>query len=431
MKLLLRETAHDLDALALDLVVSGESLSFPDRMAELDRFSATIATLEAQGADPEILRAARLTRARVGLALSKLAGLPALLASEETAAKALAGVDMRAFAPPLRVSLAPIRRALRLSSPVFRHAVRLSLALGCGYALTETVPALEHGNWILLTIAVIMRASYAATRQRRDQRLVGTLLGCGAAGALLWIGSPGLLLAAQLLAVAVAHAYVKIDYRLTSFAASIMALLGLHLLAPTQAPLVAARLVDTVVGAGVAFLFAFVLPHWERHSAPGLAKGFLRALAVYADRALRWDASEQDYRLARKELMEGFSALGESAARMRADPQSQRDIWPHYSALIAAAYVAAAQIVTVRLMIRQRRNELDGKASRALLDDTRRGALAELDSAGPRAERRLPQAPDDAAPVFWALLQRCDEVLREARNLRHLVEKDWTPDASP
>ncbi len=431
MNLLLRETAHDLDALALELVVRGESLTFPDRAAELDRFSQTIAALEARGgADPQVLRAARLTRARVGMALSKLAGLPALVASGEAAAKALTGVDMRAFAPSLRISPGSIRRALRLSSPVFRHAARLSLALGCGYALTETVPGLKHGNWILLTIAVIMRASYAATRQRRDQRLVGTLLGCGAAGALLWTGSTGVLLAVQILAIAVAHAYVKIDYRLTSFAASVMALLGLHLLDPAQAPLVGARLVDTVIGAGVAFLFAFLLPEWERQSAPALATGFLRALGVYADRALRWDVSEQDYRLARKDLMEAFSALGESAARMRADPRSQREIWPHYSAVIAAAYVAAAQIVTVRLMIRQRRDELDPRLSRALLDDTRRGALAELDIAGPRAERRLPRAPDHAAPVFLALLQRCDEVLREARRLRRLVEKDWGTEAS-
>jgi uncharacterized membrane protein YccC len=425
MNRLLRETARDLDALALELVMRGESLTFPDHTAELDRFSQTIAALEAQHADPQVLRAARLTRARVGMALSKLAGLPALVASEKAAAKALTGVEMRAFAPPLRVSLGSIRRALSLSSPVFRHAARLSLALGCGYVLTETVPGLKHGNWILLTIAVIMRASYAATRQRRDQRLVGTLLGCGAAGALLWTGSTGLLLAAQILAIAVAHAYVKIDYRLTSFAASVMALLGLHLLDPAQAPLVGARLVDTVIGASVAFLFALLLPQWERQSAPALAMGFLRALSVYADRALRWDASEQDYRLARKDLMEAFSALGESAARMRADPRSQREIWPHYSAVIAAAYVAAAQIVTVRLMIRQRRDELDPRASRALLDDTRRAALAELEIAGPRARRRLPQAPEHAAPVFLALLQRCDEVLREARNVRHLVEKDW------
>ncbi len=430
MERLFRGLADDLDALALDLAAGGGKISFPDHRPELDALSETIAAMEAGDAKPEVLRAARLTRARVALALSQLAALPDLLTSQDAAQKALAGVDMTAFAPALRISVEPIRRQLRWSSPVFRHALRLSLALGCGYALTRTIPGLEHGAWILLTIAVIMRASFAATRQRRDQRLVGTLLGCGAAGALLWIGSPVLLFAAQLLAVAVAHAFVKIDYRLTAFAGSVMALLGLHLLDPSQAPLVAARLVDTVVGAGVAFLFAFLSPQWERHGAPGLARGFLGALRTYADRALRWDGPEQDYRLARKDLMEAFSALGESAARMRADPGIQRAIWPHYSAVIAAAYVAAAQIVTVRLMIRQRRAELDAPASRALLDDTRRAALAELDISGPRAERRAPQAPHDAAPVFLALLQRCDEILREARALRHLVEKDWTPAAS-
>jgi len=407
MERLLRQLANDVDALALDLVVGGDELSFPDREPALDAFAGAIATLEAcKGADPDVLRAARLTRARVALALSHLARLPDLVTRPEAAEQAMAGVDMRAFAPPLGLSLDAITRQLRFSSPIFRHAVRLSLALGAGYALTWLVPGLRHGNWILLTIAVIMRASYSATRQRRDQRLFGSLLGCVLAGALLWIGSSPLLIVVQLLAVAVAHAYVKVDYRLTSVAATIMALLGLHLIDPVEAPPVAARLIDTIIGAGLVFLFNFVQPQWERQSAPGLARGFLAALRRYADRALRWDAPEQDYRLARKNLMEAFSALGESAGRMRADPEAKRDLWPEYSRLIAASYVGAAQIVTVRL--------------------TRRAALAELDLAGPRAERRLP-GESAGAEAFAALRQRCDEVLREARELRHLIESDWTP----
>ncbi|HUO55380.1 MAG TPA: FUSC family protein, partial [Rhodoblastus sp.] len=416
-----------LDALALDLVVGGDRLSFPDREPALDAFSQQIAKLEADhGADPQVLRAARLTRARVGLAVSHLARLPDLVNSQQLAEQALAGVDISAFAPPLRVSMRAIANQLRWSSPIFRHALRLALALGFGYLLIELVPGLKHGNWILLTIAVIMRAGYSATRQRRDQRLVGSVIGCGLAGALLWIGSPSLLLAVQLLSVAVAHAYVKVDYRLTSVAATIMALLGLHLIDPVEAPPVAARLIDTIIGAGLVFLFNFVQPQWERQSAPGLARGFLAALRRYADRALRWDAPEQDYRLARKNLMEAFSALGESAGRMRADPEAKRDLWPEYSRLIAASYVGAAQIVTVRLLIRNRRNDLDPVASRDLLDETRRAALAELDLAGPRAERRLP-GESAGAEAFAALRQRCDEVLREARELRHLIESDWTP----
>ena len=428
MELFLLRLADDLDALALDLVVGGDNLTFPDREAALDSFSRQIAALETtHGADPEVLRAARLTRARVALALSHLARLPCLLNRQDLAEQAMAGLDMRAFAPPLRVSLQAIALQWRWSSPIFRHALRLALALGFGYALIELVPGLKHGNWILLTIAVIMRASYSATRQRRDERLFGSILGCGLAGVLLWIGSSPLLLAVQLFAVAVAHAYVKVDYRVTSVAATVMALLGLHLIDPVEAPPVAARLVDTLVGAGVAFLFNFLLPQWESQTAPGVAKGFLRALHRYADRALRWDAPEQDYRLARKNLMEAFSALGESAGRMRADPAARRDLWPGYSKLIAAAYVAAAQIVTVRLLIRNRRDDLDPLASQQLLDQTRLAATAALDLALPTPAPCAPDEPGGGVDetAIAALRQRCDEVLREAQALRRLAEEDW------
>jgi uncharacterized membrane protein YccC len=424
MEKLLFHLADDLDALALDLVVGDDSLSFPHCEAALDEISARIAALEKDRAlDPKILRAARLTRARLALVLSHLTRLPDLLRNRRLAEKALAGVDISAFAPPLRISFDAIQQQVRWSSPIFRHAVRIALALGCGYAAIELIPGLRHGNWILLTIAVIMRASYSATRQRRDERLIGSILGCAIAGALLWIGSSPVLLTVQLFAVAVAHAYVKVDYRITSVAATVMALLGLHLIDPIEAPPVWARLIDTSIGAGIAFLFNYLLPQWESQSAPEISRGFLDALRRYADRSLRWNAPEQDYRLARKNLMEAFSALGESATRMRADPAEKRDLWPQYSKLIAAAYVAAAQIVTVRLLIRNRRDDLDPTASRDLLDETRRAALAELDFAGARADRRLPgESLDDEA--FAALRQRCDEVLREARALRRLAAED-------
>lgn len=426
MARLLLQVADDVDALALQLMLVGSKLEFPGREPALDAFSQKIAQLEKEGGvDFEILRAARLTRARVALAISHLSSLPAILSSREAAEASLAGVDFRAFATPLRLSFAPIRQQLRFNSPIFLHALRLTLALACGYALILLVPGLRHGNWILLTIAVIMRSSYGATRQRRDERLLGSVVGCGVAALFLALGSPTALVACQLGAIWVTHAFVKVDYRLTAIGATVMALLGLHLIDPVEAPPVAARLVDTVLGAGLVVLFSFIRPQFEALSAPKISAGFLAALGAYADRALRWDSSEQHYRLARKALMEAFWALGESAARMRADPREKRNVWPRYSRLIAASYIAAAQIVTVRLIIRHRRDELDPAAARLLLDETRAAALAELDLAGARAARRLSSGAQ-GDQLFEALRQRCDEVLREARNLRHLARGEAT-----
>ncbi|MCW2316515.1 putative membrane protein YccC [Rhodoblastus acidophilus] len=414
---LLRQVADDLDALSLDLLIVGRAPTFPDHATALESLAEEIADLDS--ADPRVLRAARMTRARLAWALNHLARIPAVVAEISEAEKALAGLDLTKFAPPLRVSLAPIRAELRWASPVFRHALRLSAALACGYALIAVAPELRHGNWILLTIAVIMRASYSATTQRRDQRLFGSVVGCGIAGALLWLNSKPLLLFAQLSAVGIAHSFGRVDYRVTSVAASVMALLGLHLLDPGESAPVVSRLIDTVIGAGVAFLFNFMLPNYERHGARALANAFLDRLASYADKVLRWDVAAQDYRLARKALIESFSSLGESSKLARDNPGVGK-FWPRYSKLIAQAYFTAAQIVTIRLLIRNRIDELDARDSAALLDDTRAAVLAQLRPSCAQPPPTCAQVSDESDAAA-ALRLRCAEAAVEAGRLRRLA----------
>ncbi len=392
---LARTLSGDLDQLALDLTIGRASLSFPDHREALESLAGDAAAIEADPAvDPHLLRAALLTRNRFAWIAGHLALLPAVLTREDAARRALAGVDLRKFVPPLRASLEILTREIRMASPIFRHALRVGMALGGGYALILFVPGLRHGNWILLTIAVIMRASYSVTRQRRNDRLLGSILGCGLAGALLWTGSPVLLFAVQLAAIGVAHAYVRVDYRVTATAATVMALLTLQLIDPVEAAPVFARLIDTLIGTAIAFLCNLILPHWERQGAPAIARAFVAKLALYADRALRFDPPEQDYRLARKNLIESLAAMGESATRMRGEPEAERRLWPDYGRLIASAYTTVAQIVTVRLLIRIRRAELDANACERLLDETRRALLARLDLCAAPAQ---PDFPEPAA----------------------------------
>ncbi len=423
---LLMQLAAELESLALDLTLGRKKLCFPDHQATLDLFAKEIAQIAADpAADLQLLRAARLSRARFSWVISHLARLPEVLTRRDKARQALAGVDLRKFVPPMRVSLDALGREIRWSSPIFRHAVRLGLALGCGYLLILFVPGLRHGNWILLTTAVIMRASYSVTRQRRNDRLLGSILGCGIAGVLLWTGSPYLLYAVQLAAIGVAHAYVRVDYRLTSTAATVMALLALHLIDPVYSAPVLARLVDTLIGVGIAFLFNLILPQWERHGAPAIASSFVANLALYADRALRFEVPEQDYRLARKNLIEAMAALSESATRMRGEPTKARALWADYGKLIASAYTTAAQIVTVRLLIRSRRDELNAPACEKLLDETRRAVLAELDLAAPPPDLSWASLGEKTGSnAFSALRQRCAEVLREAARLRQIATEN-------
>ncbi len=427
IRMLAQRSADDLDRLALDLAIGRRRLGFRDRREALDSFAREIAIMEKEpGVDPRLLRVARMTRLRFAGVAADLARLPHALANSDAAERILAGVDLRKFVPPLRVSLAALWRELRWSSPIFRHALRLALALGAGYGLILLVPGLRHGNWILLTIAVVMRANYGVTRQRRDDRLFGSIVGCGLAGALLWIGSTKILVGAQLFAVGVLHAFARVNYKIASLAASVMALLALHLLNPTEASPVVARLIDTFIGVVIVFLFNFILPHWERQSAPAIAKRLLRNLSHYADQCLRWATPEQDYRLARKNLIEAMAALSESAARMKSEPEAQKSLWPEYGALIAAAYTTAAQVVNVRLLIRDRADYLDPLAGAHLLDATRRAALSQLDLCATPAGAAASVEPGESdAKIFSVLRRRCDEVLRETAALRRIVADKW------
>jgi uncharacterized membrane protein YccC len=420
---LVGQLAGELEQLALELTIGKKNLSFPDHQATLDLFAKEIARIAADpAADAQLLRAARMTRSRFAWVVSHLARLPAVLTRRDKARQALVGVDLRHFVTPLRVSFHALAKEIRWSSPIFRHAIRLGLALGCGYLLIVLVPQLRHGNWILLTIAVIMRASYSVTRQRRNERLIGSIIGCGIAGALLWTGSNILLFAVQLSAIGIAHAYVRVDYRITSTAATVMALLALHLIDPVMAAPVLSRLIDTLIGVAIAFLFNLILPQWERQGAPAVARSFVANLALYADHALRFETPEQEYRLARKNLIEAMAALSESATRMRGEPTAARAPWPDYGKLIASAYATAAQIVTVRLLIRGRRDELDATACEKLLDETRRGVLAELDlSAKPSGDFFHGAETQSGSNAFVALRQRCVDVLREAGRLRKIA----------
>ena len=72
-----------------------------------------------------------------------------------------------------------------------RYAVRLTLAMVTGYALTLVFPDYVHGGWVLLTTALIMRANYSVTRKRRDDRVIGNLAGCLATALLVRFAAAG------------------------------------------------------------------------------------------------------------------------------------------------------------------------------------------------------------------------------------------------
>ncbi len=271
--------------------------------------------------------------------------------ASSAARAAIGDVNLAAFIPKRRYAPSVLAPHLSLDSPVLRFAVRLSLAMMAGAVVAQTLGDERHGNWVLLTIAVVMRAGYGMTRQRRDDRVIGTLIGCVvAAGSVAYL-PPGALVAVQGLAVAVTHSFARLNYRLASSGASVTALVSLHLVQPWVSAPILVRLADTLIGAAIAHLFNYLWPRWESSEAPRLASRLQAQLAAFAAAALRTDVSDHDYRLARKNVIEAIAALSDSAGRMSSEPMAARKGLDEMANLLIAAYSLVAELSAARLAV--------------------------------------------------------------------------------
>ncbi|HEY4974699.1 MAG TPA: FUSC family protein [Steroidobacteraceae bacterium] len=220
---------------------------------------------------------------------------------------------------------------------------------------------------MLLTIALIMRANYSVTRQRRADRVIGTLFGCLLAAALLAVVPPGYLLAIVAISVGVSHAFAAVNYRVTAVSASISSLLLLHFIQPAAQHVLLERMVDTLIGAAISYAFAFLLPNWERNALPGALASLLKADAEFAKQALSMTRLELPYRVARKTLFDSVAALSGLVRRMADEPQTGRDLLTRLNNLLSANYLLLSDLSSMQVLFGLRRSELDEARANAYL----------------------------------------------------------------
>ena len=349
----LRLGALDLGHLSLELLTTDKPKLPPDHQLAIDALKRDAARLEAYDApEPKARAALDATTQRLVLALGHIRRLEITLSSDDTARGVIGDVNLAAFIPRRSYALSALAPHFNLNSPVLRFAVRLALAMMAGALVAQSLGDERHGNWVLLTIAVVMRGGYGLTRQRRDDRVIGTLIGCVlAAGAVAYLPA-GALVAVQGLAVAMTHSFARLNYRIASVGASVTALVSLHLVQPWLPAPIVVRLADTLIGAAIAHLFNYVWPLFEFAEAPRIATRLQARLAAFAAVALKPDGTEHSYRLARKNLIEAIAALSDSAGRMSIEPMEARKGLEEMAALLIAAHSLVAQLSAARLAAR-------------------------------------------------------------------------------
>ena len=264
--------------------------------------------------------------------------------------------DMTPFLSQQSYELALLRTHLRWQSPVFRYALRMALAVATGLAVAAALPYSAHAYWLILTIVVILKPSFSMTRQRRTDRLLGTMAGCVLSAVILhFFHAPLALLGFLFLATVAAAAFMTVKYRFTAIAASMQVLLQINLLSPGSGHLISERLTDTLIGAAIATLFSFVLPSWEYRAMPRLITGMFTASRKYLDASgeLLTGRAPHDfsYRVARNRFMDTLAGLSGALVRMLDEPFNKQHAVLETNRFMVQNYLVVAHVAAIRLLL--------------------------------------------------------------------------------
>jgi uncharacterized membrane protein YccC len=288
-------------------------------------------------------------------------------------------------------------------------AVRLVLCMTVAEVARQTLP-IDRPYWVLLTVAIVLKPDFGSVFTRAVQRGVGTLLGVLLGSLLLtFLPRDAWVLVAMALAAGAMPWARAANFGLFSVFQTPLIILLLDLAVPSGAGLVAARLVDTLIGCGIVLVFGYLL--WPQTWRAPLDDA-LRAATLALDRFVgaAFTASPEDTRRARRASYRALTELQTQLQRRLAEP-------PPISTRAVAWYPVIVQLertsdaVTEAVIAMRAGEPVPDPAQVAVL----RKAVRQLED-----DLRAHRPPDDAEILAEGVLA---PVAREVDTARRLVRQ--------
>ncbi len=221
-----------------------------------------------------------------------------------------------------------IKANLTSNSILFRHAIRMSIALTIGYVLIQTFN-FDKGYWILLTTLFVCQPNYSATRKKITLRVIGTFAG-------LLIGVPLLTFfptqESQLVLIVISGIlFFALRINNYGFATAFITLLVLFCFNQLGEGFAVAlpRLGDTLIGSALAVLAViFILPDWHsKRLHKAMAESVLANQNYLAQIIGQYRVGKKDtlaYRVSRREAHNNDASLSYSISNMLVEPGKYR-----------------------------------------------------------------------------------------------------------
>ncbi|MGZ5201424.1 MAG: FUSC family membrane protein [Telluria sp.] len=417
---LVGKAARDIESVAYAMTRNRPSRPVIEYQHELRALAAALRKLpRGQGEVFDAQAVLRATSNKIREMIAMIGQLHAATQAPHGTLPMASNADLTPFLTQQRYSVGILLSNLRWTSPTFRYALRVAMAISVGLVSAEWLPWKSHGYWTALTIAVVLKPTFSMTRQRRADRLIGTLIGCMVTAVILhFVHAPAVLFGFLFVATAAGPTFLYIKYRYTAIAASMQALLLIGLTVPHGASAIGERLLDTLLGTLIATFFSYVLPSWEYQNLPALVDAVRVANRKYVDAAadllLGRAADDFHYRISRKRFMDSLATLSAALGRMLDEPAGKRRAPAELNRFTVQNYLLMAHMAALRLLLQRYADGMPRAQVEAALENmfaevrTSLGGAPQA-AAGPRDEptSRIAEWPG------WVPLQRRLRLLQQ------------------
>jgi uncharacterized membrane protein YccC len=326
------------------------------------------------------------------------------------------GVAAAEHVPVARFELAAVRDAfvtvranLSFDSVYARHALRLSVAIAVAIVVQHVLP-LAHGQWIALTVALVLRPDFSSTFTRGFARIFGTIAGAVVASAIAAFhpADSGYIALSIVFAFA-SYALFNVSYAVFSAAITGYVVCLLAFGGSPEHAAAADRVLATIAGGVLALVAYVVWPTWARERVGDDLAALMRAQAAYGRFVMRafLDPAPPDLDALRAAQLASRRARSNAEAsvdQMKGEPVRDRGL-----SLAAAQGILAAsrRIAVASLALSARIGAEREPAARAplatLIADIDIALLRIADTlAGGRAPA-IPPLRDDQAALARAL----------------------------
>jgi uncharacterized membrane protein YccC len=342
----------------------------------------------------------------------------------------------------LAAGLAQLRADASLGSPAGRHAVRLTVVVLVAELISRHVP-LQRSYWMVVAAATTLRPEFGATFTRGTERVVGTCLGVGLAGAIAVILHPagGVTIAIVGLLACAGYAVFAASFAAGFAFITALVVFLLNAISPDTLATAWARLIDTLVGGGLGLLAYAVWPTWSNLPARQALADLVAAQRGYVEAILsalitgRRAAESQMRPLSRRARVARTTAES-TVARSLSEPATRRIDAEQSQGMLAAMrrLVQAGHVLRLEVQDERPRQPLPGLEPLAanldvVLSSVETALRARAEEPGPpppglsdlrgRYLAFARSAPDDVRSE--GVLDELDEIVDAANSLKVLA----------